>query len=367
MGRRAIGMALVGGVAVVLATVSPSAAATGWQPVPSPNPAGSTYTQLNAVFTVSASRAWAVGQTRVAASGDGFEATIERWNGSAWKVVTGAPVSASASTVNGVSGSGPHDVWAVGANADSSLIEHWNGQTWQQVTVANEPADAQLAAVSVDSPTDAWAGGWAMKTNPHNSGVTPVLEHWNGSQWTVVPGAIDTTNSADSGRILSIAAISPTDAWAIAAVGKHNPASLEHWNGTTWATVALPVTTTLHGLSAIAANDVWAVGDDGVTLNYNGSSWTQVANPAGQQADLAGVTALTAHDVQVVSIDGNVTEQWNGSQWVATSTAQPPPPGFRVAGGFIWSGGAVSGHLGAPAFAVGGAGNNTTILEQPSP
>ena len=103
----------------------------------------------------------------------------------------------------------------------------------------------QLNAVSADSPTDAWAGGSAMKVNdPHNSGVTPLIEHWNGTQWSVSPGAIDTTGTANSGQILSIAAISPADVWALAAVGKGNPAVIEHWNGSRWSTVSLPVSGT---------------------------------------------------------------------------------------------------------------------------
>jgi len=94
-----------------------------------------------------------------------------------------------------------------------------------------------------------------MKVN--NSGVTPLIEHWNGTQWTVSPGAIS------SGRILSIAAISPADVWALAAVGKGNPVVIEHWNGSTWSIVSLQVSGVLHGLSAVSANDVWAVATAG--------------------------------------------------------------------------------------------------------
>jgi hypothetical protein len=173
-----------------------------------PQPGRKHFSQLNATFAASHTQAWAVGQTRVAASGDGFETLIEEWNGSTWSVVPGAPASASASSLNGVSGSGPSDIWAVGQNAGTSFIEHWNGQSWSHVaSPASEPPDGQLNAVSADSPTDAWAGGSAMKVNdPHNSGVTPLIEHWNGTQWSVSPGAINTTGTANSGQILSIAA-----------------------------------------------------------------------------------------------------------------------------------------------------------------
>ena len=360
-------LAVAGGAAAALIAASPALAAGTWQVDSSPNPAGSTFSQLNAVFAASHTEAFAVGQTRVAASGDGFETLIEEWNGTTWSVVPGAPASASASSLNGVSGSGPSDIWAVGQNASTSFIEHWNGQSWSHVaSPASEPPDGQLNAVSADSPTDAWAGGSAMKVNdPHDSGVTPLIEHWNGTQWSVIPFAIDTTGTANSGRILSIAAISPTDAWAVTDVNKGNPAVVEHWNGSTWSTVSVPVS--VNALSAVSANDVWAVGGDGLILNWNGTQWSQVANPNGQSATLAAVAALSANDAWAISRDGSVTEQWNGTQWTAVPPASALPADFRVSGGFIWSGGSLSGLTGGPLFAAGNTDNDTTILQQPQP
>jgi len=363
--RRAL-LTVAGGAAAALIAASPALAAGTWQVDSSPNPAGSTFSQLNAAFAASHTQAWAVGQTRVAASGDGFETLIEEWNGSTWSVVPGAPASASASSLNGISGSGPSDIWAVGQNSSTSFIEHWNGQSWSQVaSPASEPPDGQLNAVSADGPTDAWAGGSAMKVN--NSGVTPLIEHWNGTQWSVSPGAIDTTGTANSGRILSIAAISPADVWALAAVGKGNPAVIEHWNGSTWSIVSLPVSGVLHGLSAVSANDVWAVGNGGLILHWNGTQWSQVANPGGQGASLAAVAALSANDAWAINLNGAVTEQWNGTQWTAVPPASALPADFRAAGGFIWSGGSLSGLAGGPLFAVGNTDNETTILQQPQP
>jgi hypothetical protein len=362
--RRAL-LAVAGGAAAALIAASPALAAGTWQVDSSPNPAGSTFSQLNATFAASHTQAWAVGQTRVAASGDGFETLIEEWNGTTWSVVPGAPASASASSLNGVSGSGPSDIWAVGQDASTSFIEHWNGQSWSHVaSPVGEPPDGQLNAVSADSPADAWAGGSANV----NGVVAPLIEHWNGTQWTVSPGAIDATGTASSGRILSVAAISPADVWALAAVGKGNPAVIEHWNGSTWSIVSLPVSGSLHGLSAVSANDVWAVGNGGLILNWNGTQWSQVANPAGQGASLTAVDALSASDAWAINLLGSVTEQWNGTQWTAVPAASALPAGFRTAGGFSWSGGSLSGLTDGPLFAVGSnAENETTILQQPQP
>ena len=145
------------------------------------------------------------------------------------------------------------------------------------------------------------------------------------------PPARSAPVTASSG-ILSIAAIPPADVWALAEVGKGNPAVIEHWNGTQWSIVSLPVSGTLHGLSAVSANDVWAVGNGGLILNWNGTQWSQVANPAGQGAALEGVDALGANDVWAINLLGTVTEQWNGTQWTAVPPAERCPP-LQVAGG----------------------------------
>ena len=359
--RRAL-LTVAGGVAAALIAASPALAAGTWQVDSSPNPAGSTFSSLTGVFAASHTEAWAVGQTSVAASGNGFETLIEEWNGSTWSIVPGAPASASASSLNGVSGTGPSDIWAVGQNSSTSFIEHWNGQSWSQVaSPASDPPVSQLNAVSADSPTDAWAGGSAMNAN--NTGLTPLIEHWNGTQWSVSPSVF-----VNNGRILSIAAISPTDVWALSSAGKF-PSVIEHWNGSTWSTVSLPVSGTLHGLSAVSANDVWAVGNGGVILNWNGTQWSQVANPAGQGAALESVDALSANDVWAINLNGAVTEQWNGTQWTAVPPASALPADFRTAGGLIWSGGSLSGLTGGPLFAVGNTStdNQTAILQQPQP
>ena len=88
---------------------------------------------------------------------------------------------------------------------------------------------------------------------------------------------------------------------------------------------------------------------------------------SGQGASLTGLDALSANDVWTINLNGSVTEQWNGTQWTAVPPASALPADFRTAGGFIWSGGSLSGLTGGPLFAVGGTDNDTTILQQPQP
>jgi hypothetical protein len=97
----------------------------------------------------------------------------------------------------------------------------------------------------------------------------------------------------------------------------------------------------LWGVSASAANDVWAVGEsfdgsDRKTLieHWNGQQWKVVANPnLGSDPTLQGVAAISPDNAWVVGetspaqsngITTVLIEHWNGIQW---SVAQAPNPG----------------------------------------
>ena len=60
---------------------------------------------------------------------------------------------------------------------------------------------------------------------------------------------------------------------------------MEHWNGTAWSVVPSPnvgpVLTLSHGVAAVSANDVWAVGsydvtDKALVEHWDGTAWSVV-------------------------------------------------------------------------------------------
>jgi hypothetical protein len=68
-----------------------------------------------------------------------------------------------------------------------------------------------LAAVAIDAPDDAWAvGGWSPIE--HNAPSYPLIEHWNGTTWSLVPAP---RSPGYATELTAVAAISPTAAWAI--------------------------------------------------------------------------------------------------------------------------------------------------------
>jgi hypothetical protein len=85
-----------------------------------------------------------------------------------------------------------------------------------------------------------------------------LLMHWDGAAWMVAPSPNVGTKA---NRIRGVSAVAFDDVWA---VGDSQTRSLmEHWDGATWSVVDHPATgtySTLWGVSAAQGGDVWAVG-----------------------------------------------------------------------------------------------------------
>lgn len=89
-----------------------------------------------------------------------------------------------------------NDIWAVGyslqANASQTLIERWNGTRWSIVNSPNRSAQNILNGVAATSTGDMWAIGFT--SNGQNNNQQTLIEHWDGSLWSVVsspnPGAV---------------------------------------------------------------------------------------------------------------------------------------------------------------------------------
>jgi hypothetical protein len=188
---------------------------------------------------------------------------FEHWNGTSWSVVPSAPPTSAnngASILEAVSALSPNDAWAVGSShnylggTSSTLIEHWNGTSWTVAPSPNAATFDELKVVKAIAANDVWAAG--------ESRGQPLFEHWDGTSWTVVPSPLlDVTVSL----VKSIAAVSPGDVWAVGwtVLGNTDRMFLEHWDGTTWSVIKSKSTTQhkgLEGLSAFPDGTVLAVG-----------------------------------------------------------------------------------------------------------
>lgn len=347
-----------------------------WSNRPSPNP-GAYNDQLFGVAAVSASDAWAVGDEGPGAGRPNFT-LAEHWNGLNWSTVASPNESTEQNILQSVAAIASSDVWAVGyyydntTNEDITLAEHWNGAGWSIIPTPNPEAESQLFGVSATASNDVWAVGNSY--NPSSYAWSALIEHWDGTSWSVVASPSPT----GAYQVLyGVAAISASDAWAVASPTSTVPI-IEHWDGNSWSIVSdAPATINGHlqGISAAGANSVWAVGYQFISSSqpqaalaeyWNGTSWTLMPNftDGSNNVNLNSVVALPGTQQAVAVgkeyVGGGAEQplmlQWDGSSWSKMPITSPNSLGSTL--------NAVAVIPAYSLWAVGSYAPTTTILRR---
>lgn len=261
---------------------------------------------LEALSGSSASDLWAVGSSSPPGTPD--QTLAEHWDGTAWSIVASPDPGNAGDILDGVAAISPDDAWAVGASQDTvtfyqqPMALHWDGAAWTSVTVPSPSGctgHSYLTAVSAVSAANVWATGWCG-----SGGSTPdqgYVEHWNGTRWTVAAGA--ETVPANS-QLYGVSAAGPHDVWVAGLTqqpGPNGPVGLTlHWDGTTWTQfpVSLPGEVSLHAVLTSRSHGTWSVGSGTspqppfsgpLSLRYTRGTWHEAKVPVafGSLAGLA--------------------------------------------------------------------------------
>lgn len=309
---------------------------TGWSRVASPNPGGKYGTDLDEVAVSGPDDAWAVGSYRLDKQAD-TAPLILHWDGSTWSIVDSPSLSGGLQALTVVS---PNDVWAAGEQTQGTkwltLTEHWDGTSWAQVPCPSPPThrygeSAILSLAAVDA-SDVWGVG----TSGDAAHGSDLVEHWDGTSWTVVPSPDPGPGTSGFG-LIGVSALGSDDVYAAGSwstgEGSDGKGYVLHWNGSTWRTVfrsGLPKSaiSSLDGIAAISDQDVWAVGFDDVRpgrsyiVHWDGSTWKRFASPhPGDSASLTSISAIDASDIWAVGQTFPQAGQralrahWDGTRW----------------------------------------------------
>ena len=113
--------------------------------------------------------------------------------------------------------------------------------------------------------------------------------------------------------------------WAVGDGGQ-----ILHFDGTTWSLQPSGVTRNLQSVWGSSASDIWAVGDQGTILHFDGTAWSQVPAPGGSTTNLTAVRGSSASDVWAI---GNAATlyRFNGTQWAT----QAGGPGGNLIGLYV--------------------------------
>jgi len=259
-----------------------------WKPMMSP-----TDKQLNAVWAIASNDVYAVG----------LEGTVLHYDGTAWSSFA----TLGAAALSGVWGSQELFI-----SAETADVFHFTG-TWQQSTLSRPmfgvwgAATNDVFAVGLIGATHHFDGSmWSTQSNGTAtwyavSGTSAsnvyaagagVIAHWNGS-WQPTTMAGDVFHGVwASGQDRAIA------------VGTDNMHGLiATQQATGWDRQTVDQIFQLSGVWGKAADDVYAVGDDGTIIHFDGASWSPMAS--GTQNQLRGI-AGTADEVFAVGAGGTI-------------------------------------------------------------
>ncbi|MGW4964211.1 hypothetical protein ACWEPL_43940 [Nonomuraea sp. NPDC004186] len=350
-------------------TVTPS---TRWRSIPGAGLKGAS--ALVDVLAKGPEDAWAAGFEAGAEDEDGVPVLVH-WNGSVW---TRIPVEDSELRVRAFDVAGPDDIWLVGSSPSGGGVSHWDGRVWATprpfgVTDGYRPYDVATGkgrAVIVGSGPDGafaiqWDGKRFRRMRSGTDGVFEAVALKDGHVWAVGRRAREdcqgtrptvahmspdgrwsynqdmSVPEVPGGRLESVLAITPTDVWAVGAIGGYDPEMyppancrptsdgeegaetpgslptplVMHWNGSAWQRVELPpLKGALHGLTAFGKNNLWASGTDprqpgvALLLHYDGTSWTSEGISAGGSGHAAIAAIPGTSDMWAVGSVGEDTD-----------------------------------------------------------
>jgi hypothetical protein len=183
---------------------------TKWSQVPSPAPG--TDSRLDAVTVTSASYAWAVGSFSTGTTG---KTLILHWNGTKWVQAVSPNPSGTVTEMDlaGAAATSASNAWAVGtyntstSTSQNIIIERWNGTAWKLVPSPDPGPEPFLFGVAAASASDAWAVGSYDAGASQNT----MIAHWNGAAWKLVPSP---SPGSSASFLRAVTATSASNVWA---------------------------------------------------------------------------------------------------------------------------------------------------------
>src|SRR5207244_12032612 len=187
----------------------------------------------------------------------------------------------------------------------------------------------EILATAQVSAARTWR--WTVPTTVNRFAFQVLVDAASPQEHTVLRWLYDPIG--DGAGIAAVWSASATSVFAVGDGGK-----ILHYNGTNWTAQASPIPVPLTGVWGSSGTDVWAVGLGGTLLRYDGISWTGQTSPTG--VNLFAVWGSSASDAFAVG-DGGTILHYDGTTW----TAQATGTGQDFLG--VW------GTSGSDVFAVG--------------
>jgi len=292
------------------------------------------------------------------------------WNGFGWFSVTngldtttGNLTSVFVTAVSDPGSSNPIvEAWAAGMNATAGTTYHFfgnpaSGGSWNKVFVVDgSSTGCEISSLFMDSTIEGWAagrcgkiwhysaGGWILgpgvgsgftylgvpidfrsifmdsTTDGWAVGSNAQIAHFTGGIWTccVTPGGV---SGPPYPTLRSLSMLSSSEAWAVG-----DGATIVHGTSLTgtpsWSALAPNLVPTLRGLRSVHAtggSNVWAVGETGSILLYDGSIWGSITAPLQTNFNAVWMTGssdgIAVGNATLTPVPSPTIVHWDGVKW----------------------------------------------------
>jgi hypothetical protein len=172
------------------------------------------------------------------------KALVENWNGHTWSVASSRDPSSTRQGFSGVSCPTTTNCFAVGAYTSGAtaytLVEHWDGSSWTIVPSPNPTGSIgpYLSSIACPSTTDCYAVG------SRGNGTDTLVEHWDGKRWSIMPSP--SRAGSTFAPLLGVACHGTSTCFAVGDSGSfgahYSPGRplIEQWNGNNWSIMNSP-------------------------------------------------------------------------------------------------------------------------------
>lgn len=198
--------------------------------------------------------------------------------------------------------------WLAAAVMSIGLWQGCHSSGNSERDLGEEPPD-----LSLPGPFDGGAdGGLPDLTRPQDGG----------DGGTAMPGSLCTATgfcfehpSRFGISLHDVWASSPTDVWAVGESG-----ALLHFDGTSWSITKSPTRHTLYGIAGTSGSSILAVGEAGAVIQYDGTRWTTI--DLGTTANLYDVAMPSTSEAWIAG--EKVLYRRSGSLWQAATAPYAP-------------------------------------------
>lgn len=226
---------------------------------------------------------------------------IYRFSGGAWLPQPVARVAEGELGLSAVKVFGPRNVWAAGAayqtehGTCSAVVQHFDGRSWRNILLpASDARCVAIDGLNGTGPNDLWAVGEESGYGGGKHAWSPLALHWNGRDWRRVP-----VPTEHAGRLFNVEIVNgrplAVGESGLGLTGPLRPLAYG-WNGRAWAAQPTPaIEGRIRSASSDGQGGAWAVGQVGgplstdeagkpLVLHFDGKSWTRAETGAGFDA-----------------------------------------------------------------------------------